>query len=242
MPENVSEEKVEELQKEINEYNEKRDKIVSELMDENQKYGQNIEVINIHNHFGGTQYYGGSGPDGILGTIGRIGKTIVSNPSLASVIGLSAMYIGSKTVKCALNNQTSQLRIGDGKKTKVQKEEVKLLESKIAAQSSNVYVDKSVFSNTGFTVQANVDDYENVIFYIYSASDIPVIENYMKKKEVVEITFKNLPENDSFVRLLKDLVKCKFHKLIFKENDKDYNLYVSGDLQKDYRITFEKGE
>lgn len=242
MADKISDKKAKEIKSEIDKYNDERNNIVEQLMDENQKYGQNIEVINIHNHFGGTQYYGNASDTGPLSVIGKIGRTIFENPGLASFVGFGAMYIGSKTLRKTITGNMSNLHIGDSKKTIAQKEAVKLLESKTVSESSNVYIEKSVFSDVGFTVQANTEDCENIIFYIYSASDVPVIENFMKKKEVIEITFKNLPENDSFVKLLKDLVKCKFHKLIFKENEKNYNLYVSGDLQKDYRITFEKGE
>jgi len=231
-------EEIQEAQKEADEHNKKTSEIMDKLMSENDKYGQNIEVINIHNHFGGNQYYGtdGSGT-GVLGTITKIGKAIVGNP-LLSTASIGLMYAGSKLIKEGIGTE-QRLRLGSSK-TKIQREETKLLESKIASQNYSAYTSKSVFSTHGFTVKSNVDNEKDIFFEIFSASELPIIENYLNKKNLNEVTFNKLPDEDSFVKLLKDLVKCKFHRLIYIENEKYYNLYVNGDLQKEYKITFEK--
>lgn len=233
-----NESEMEKLIDEVNDFHKKQRDTVGDLMNENEKYGQNIEVINIHNHFGGTQYYGTDG-GGIIGTIGKIGNTIVNNPLLSTVVGFGALYTSGKLLKSG----PSMLRLGStDKKTKIQKEEVKLLESKIAAQNATVYHEKSVFSNNGFTVEFNVEDTDNVVINIFSASDSPIIENYLNKHDLNEVSFNNLPDDDSFATMLKDIVKCKFHQLRFIEKDKTYNLYVNGDLQKSYKVIFEKQE
>lgn len=229
---------IKKAKKEIDDFHEKQTKAVENFMNENEKYGQNIEVINIHNHFGGNQYYGTSERNGLIETMKSFGKVIIKNPLLTTAVSMGVTYAGSKLI-----SKSNQLRIENaGPQTKIKKEEIKLLESKTAAQNVTVYANKSVFSTHGFTIEFNVEDEKDIVINIFSTSDSPTIENYLNKKGLNEVTFNNLPKDDSFVIMLKDVVKCKFHRLNFIEKEKSYNLYVNGDLQKSYKITFERKE
>lgn len=205
------------------------------------KRDQNKPVI-VHNEI--HNYYGESGEKGLLEKVFDTGTKLLSNPAVTGLAIASTAYIGGKVIGLLGGNKEEESDDVKKLSTDVNEE----LEPELLEESKNVkkksfnkksthiscYDNKSIFGEYFQLIEENANT-------IKILSDSNVLTNYLNKINEKSVAFnsKSINTEDAIRIMLKDIIKLSsIENIIFVEDDNEYDMYVNGDIDKEFIMRF----
>ena len=206
------------------------------------KRDQNKPVI-VHNEI--HNYYGETGKEkGLLERAIDTGAKLLSNPAVAGIALTSTAYIGGKVIGLLSGNKEEESN--DVKKLTTDVDEE--LEPELIKESKNTkkksfdknsshiscYSNKSIFGEYFQVIRENDST-------IRILSDDQILTNYLNRINEKSVAFNSKSFNleDAIRIILKDIIKLSsIENIIFVEGDNEYDMYVNGDINKEFLMRF----